>query len=158
MWKITAGRANAYIADFLEGNVVGIGWMEAGDYRSVPSRDQLMELFAHTWPEHTNRQVQVGVGQVWRFLHEVAVGQHVLTYDPASRLYHLGEVRGEPQYEPSRMERLPVTRAVQWTAQVSRDDLSESTLNTLGSILTIYKLSSTAEREILQKSGVRVST
>jgi restriction system protein len=158
MWKITAGRANAYISDFLEGGIVGIGWMEAGDYRSVSSRDELMELFAQTWPEHTNRQVQVGAGQVWRFLHEVAVGQNVLTYDPGSRLYHLGEIRGDPQYEPNRMERLPVTRAVQWVARVSRDDLSEGTRNTLGAILTIFKLSPTAEREILEKAGVRSLT
>jgi restriction system protein len=155
MWKITAGRANAYVAQFLEDSVVAIGWSEAGDYRDVSSREALIDLFANTWPDWTSRQVQVGAGQVWRFLHEVRAGDHVVTYDPGTRLYHVGTVDGSASYEPERMERLPITRRVSWTSAVSRDDLSEPTRNTLGAIMTIFLLSTTAEQEILSKVGLR---
>jgi len=157
MWKITAGRANAYVSQFLDDSVVAIGWSEAGDYRDVRSRDALIELFATTWPEQTSRQIQVGAGQVWRFLHGIHEGDQVVTYDPSSRLYHVGSIQGPPKYEPERMERLPVTRSVQWTSAVSRDDLSESTRNTLGAIMTIFLLSRSAEQEILAKAGIRSS-
>lgn len=157
MWKITAGRANAYVSQFLQDSVVAIGWSEAGDYRSLESRDHLLELFSRTWPEQTSRQIQVGAGQVWRFLHEVRKGDHVVTYDPTTRLYHVGTIEGGPLYEPDRMERLPVVRSVRWTSSVSRDELSESTRNTLGAIMTIFLLSRSAEQEILAKAGIRAA-
>lgn len=153
MWKITAGRANAYVSTFLEDSVVAIGWSEAGDYRECPSKEQLTSLFASVWPEQTSRQIQVGAGQVWRFLHEVREHDDVVTYDPGTRLYHVGKIAGSPQYEPQRMERLPVTRQVHWLATVSRDQLSEPTRNTLGAIMTIFLLSRSAQDEILARSG-----
>lgn len=153
MWKITAGRANTYVSQFLEDSVVAIGWSEAGDYRNVSSREELIQLFSRVWPEWTTRQIQVGAGQVWRFLHEVKEGHSVLTYDPTTRLYHVGVIRGAPSYEPERMERLPVVRRVEWTSSVARDELSEPTRNTLGAIMTIFLLSQTAEEEVLRKSG-----
>lgn len=153
MWKVTAGRSNVYVAQFLEGGLVAIGWSEAGDYRHVPTRAELIGHFASVWPEQTSRQIQVGAGQVWRFLHEISVGDQILTYDPASRLYHVGIVGGDPRFEPQRMERLPVVRSVEWQASVSRDALSEGTRNALGAIMTIFKLSDSAEAEILRLSG-----
>jgi len=158
MWKITAGRANAHVSQFLQDSVVAIGWSEAGDYRNVQSREGLIDLFATTWPEQTTRQLQVGAGQVWRFLHEVQQADEVVTYDPGSRLYHLGIIEGPPSYEPQRMERLPLTRPVRWTSAVSRDELSEPTRNTLGAIMTIFLLSRSAEQEIQSKSGIGASS
>lgn len=157
MWKITAGRANAYVSQFLDDSVVAIGWSEAGDYRDISSREALIQRFATVWPEQTSRQIQVAAGQVWRFLHEVREGDQVVTYDPTTRLYHVGSIQGSPKYEPERMERLPVVRQVSWTSAVSRDDLSESTRNTLGAIMTIFLLSGSAEQEILAKAGIRSS-
>lgn len=153
MWKVTAGRSNTYVAEFLESNLVAIGWSEGGDYTNAATRANLIEQFASVWPEQTTRQIQVGAGQVWRFLHEISIGDKILTYDPASRLYHVGTVAGMPQYKPQIMDRLPVVRAVNWQATVSRDALSERTRNTLGAIMTIFKLSDSAETEVLQLVG-----
>lgn len=157
MWKITAGRSNAYVSQFIEESVVAIGWSDAGDYREVATRQELIELFGRTWPEQTSRQIQVAAGQVWRFLHEVREGDKVVTYDPSTRLYHIGSIAGSPRYEPDRMDRLPVVRQVAWTSSVSRDDLSEPTRNALGAIMTIFLLSESAELEILATSGLQTT-
>lgn len=154
MWKITAGRANAYVSEFLSGNLVAIGWSEAGDYRAVGSREELNTRFSTVWPEQTSRQIQVSAGQVWRFLREMREGDAVVTYDPSTRLYHVGTIGGPPHYDPDRMERLPVSRPVRWLATVGRDDLSEPTRNTLGAIMTIFKLSRSAAEEIRTKAGL----
>ncbi|MEO5641382.1 MAG: restriction endonuclease [Sphingomicrobium sp.] len=148
MWKVTAGRGNAFVADFLNRSVVAIGWSEAGNYVDVPSRAELVDRFTATWPAHTSRQIQVGAGQVWRFLHELQVGDAVITYDPDPRLYHVGRVTGPPEYEPEANDRLPVARKVEWLRAVSRDHLSPSTRNTLGAILTLFKLSEGAAEEV----------
>ena len=154
MWKITAGRGNVFIADFLARDIVAIGWSEAGDYLSIPSRSSLIDHFSSVWPEQTTRQIQVGAGQVWRFLKDVTVGDEVVSYDPDTRLYHVGRIAGESEYHPELLERLPVTRRVTWIGSVSRDELSIGTRNTLGAIMTLFKLSDTAQLEISSLAGL----
>ena len=148
MWKVTAGRGNVFVSDFLSRSIVAIGWSEAGNYVDVPTRTALIARFTATWPEQTTRQIQVGAGQVWRFLREVRVGDDVLTYDPDSRLYHVGRVLGSPEYQPEVNDRLPVVRRVEWLEAVSRDQLSAATKNTLGAILTLFRLSDVAAEEV----------
>jgi restriction system protein len=151
MWKITAGRGNAFVTQFIDENMVAIGWSEAGDYLSLQTREELSRRFSSVWPDQTARQIQVGAGQVFRFLHELSIGDDVLTYDPGSRLYHLGKIVGEASYEPQLLDRLPVRRPVEWLNSVGRDSLTDSTKNSLGAILTIFKLPQSAAEEILAR-------
>lgn len=149
MWKVTAGRANAFVRQFIDDGIVAIGWSEAGDYTKLPSKVALVSHFAKIWPENTRRQTEVGAGQVWRFLNEIEIGDDVLTYDPDERLYHIGKITGKPEYRPESNERQPVIRTTTWVGAVSRDDLSRATRNTLGAIMTIFKLSALATAEIM---------
>jgi len=153
IWKIMAGRGSLYINDFIEGNLIAIGWSEAGDHATVNSKQQLVSRFSQVWPDQTPRQSQVGAGQVWRFLHDIKIKDWVVCYDPASRLYHVGEIAGLPIYQPERLERLPTTRAVRWIGTVPRDELSQTTRNSLGAIMTLFKLSDAAAFEIQKVLG-----
>ena len=156
MWKVTAGRKNISADQFVENDFVAIGWSKAGDFSSVSSKTDLMELFSRVWPEHTDRQNSVGAGQAWRFLNSFDIGDRVVTYNSDTRLYHVGTIAGPPVYRPDVNERLPLQRAVNWEGAVSRDDLSQRSRNTLGAIMTIFKLSDEAETEIEQLlSGAR---
>jgi restriction system protein len=148
MWKITAGRANAFVRRFLDDRIVGIGWVEAGNYTGAKSKADLIKQFAATWPDQTKRQVEVGSAQVWRFLNEVAVGDEVITYDPDERLYHYGKISGKAEFLEDSSEHQRVVRKVDWVSSVSRDDLSKSTRNSLGAILTIFKVPDHAADEI----------
>lgn len=148
MWKITAGRANAFVRRFLDDGVVGIGWVEAGNYTDAKSKADLIKQFAATWPDQTKRQVEVGSAQVWRFLNEVAIGDEVITYDPDERLYHYGKILGKAEFLEETTEHQRVVRKVNWGSFVSRDDLSKSARNSLGAILTIFKVPAQAADEI----------
>ena len=148
MWKITAGRANAFVRRFLDDGVVGIGWVEAGNYTDAKSKADLIKQFSATWPDQTKRQVEVGSAQVWRFLNEVAVGDEVITYDPDERLYHYGKISGKAEFLEESSEHQRVVRRVDWSSFVSRDDLSKSARNSLGAILTIFKVPEQAADEI----------
>lgn len=153
MWKVNAGRRSALAGEFLERSVVAIGWREAGDYTRDQSWGEVYQRVSDAYPDRTDRQKQVSTGQIWRFLREVAVGDDVLTYDPASRLYHLGKVAGEPEYRPNEIELLPVQRKVKWESTVSRDDLSDSAKGKLGAILTLFLLAPSAAGELRKLSG-----
>jgi restriction system protein len=151
MWKIMAGRGSASVNAFVEQSLVAIGWSEAGDHTTARARAELIERFERAYPDNTPRQHQVGASQVWRFLTELRQSDRVVVYDPELRLYHVGEILDVPVYEPARIEGLPVTRSVRWLGQVNRDSLSSPTRNTLGAILTLFKLSDSAEIEIASK-------
>jgi restriction system protein len=107
------------------------------------------------YPDWTDRQAEVGVGQIWRFLREVRPGDAVLTYDPATRLYHLGRIDGEPTYRPDDIPSLPVQRAVTWRTSVSRDDLSPRAKGKLGALLTLFVVEgqTAAELEAIASGG-----
>lgn len=154
MWKVNAGRRSVLAGEFLKRNVVAIGWREAGDYSRARARSEVLQRVVAAYPDHTDQQNHVSAGQIWRFLHDVSVGDAVLTYDPATRLYHVGEISGEPRYAPEEIEVLPVQRAVRWTETVSRDALSHAAKGRLGAILTLFKVApETADEIILLASG-----
>ena len=159
MWKINAGRRSVFAADFIERNVVAIGWREAGDPLAAKSRAAMLELIAATYPDSTDRQNEVGSAQVWRFIHEIQIGDPVTTYDPIERVYHLGAINGAAVYRPGEIEQLPTQRSVRWTSKVSRDALSMSAKGKLGAILTLFKVAPSAviELQALAAGGTRRS-
>ena len=75
-----------------------------------------------------------------RFANEIKQGDKVLTYDPGTRKYLVGEIASDYFFENSSNE-LPHRRKVAWQEkQVARDDLKLATRNGLGSTLTLFKL------------------
>jgi restriction system protein len=148
VWKVNAGRRSALAEDFLNRNVVAIGWREAGDYSRAQSFDEVLNRISEAYPDNSEQQKRVSAGQIWRFLREVSVGDPVMTYDPRSRLYHLGVVTGEPAFAPDQIELLPVQRSVEWQSSVSRDKLSDAARGRLGAILTLFKVAPSAIQEL----------
>lgn len=148
MWKVNAGRRSLLADQFLRRNVVAIGWREAGDYSGDRSRDEVFRRVVNAYPDFTEKQAEVGAFQIWRFLSEVKLGDRVITYDPTTRLYHLGEISGQPQFAPEEIEDLPVSRAVRWQSAVPRDDLSGAARGKLGAILTLFKVAPVTAQEL----------
>ena len=148
MWKVNAGRRSVFASEFLNRNVVAIGWVEAGDYVSCRSKEELFSRVKAAYPDRSDRQNEVGAGQIWRFLRVIRQGDSVLTYDPATRLYHLGRIEGEAKYRPDDIPSLPVQRTVTWHASVSRDDLSQRAKGKLGAILTLFLVEGQTANEL----------
>ena len=61
-------------------------------------------------------------------------------YDPAERLYHIGDISG-PCKPTSESESLTYTRTVKWGKTALRDALSPASKNSLGGIQTIFAVS-----------------
>lgn len=148
MWKVNAGRRSALAQEFLDRNVVSIGWRESGDYSKDASVRAVLERVSTAYPDQTDKQKQVSAGQIWRFLNEIQIGDSIMTYEPGNRLYHLGVVTGGPHFAPDEIEALPVQRAVEWQSSVSRDDLSDAAKGRLGAILTLFKVAELAAAEL----------
>jgi restriction system protein len=85
-------RANfgSYASQFTEHGYVAIGWLEGQDLSALVSREQIYPLYQQAHPKNTSAIV-IGqqVGQIARFLLEIAAGDVVITPDANTELLGL---------------------------------------------------------------------
>ncbi|MDA0525427.1 restriction endonuclease [Methanococcoides alaskense] len=149
MWMVRAGE-NAYlIDDFKNKNYVAIGW-DIGDISKVENKDQVKELVEQTCTYFSKKsQISNAAGQMNRFRFDFKKDDYVISYDPANRIYILGLIRSDYEYN-TEISDYYHTRKVDWVGEVRRDDLSTSTRNSLGAITTIFAINDDAAEEIIE--------
>lgn len=91
---IRAGRGGVYAADWLERGIIGIGWDFGGADITGMNREKIRAAYAAAHPSESKQKVAANVGQIYRFAHCMAQGSTVVMYDPAERLYHIGDISG----------------------------------------------------------------
>ena len=133
---------------FKEKSVVAVGWGEIGSLDQLRSRDAIKASVTGAWPDWLDGRVITSAGQLHRFRNEIQIGDGIVTYDTASRIYLVGEIVGDYKFDPSLVPENPNTRAVRWLGDVDRDRLSVGTRNSLGSSLTLFRLSEDVVAEI----------
>jgi restriction system protein len=128
--------------------IIAIGYRSSTDLGKCKSIDDVRSLHT-TLNSGIKRNVSSDVSQLSKFLFDLVEGVDVVTYDPEARQYLVGTIAGPYEYRPGYLDgRLPHVRAVKWKGRVRRDDLTPDTRNTLGSLLTIYRLSDDAAADI----------
>ena len=137
------------IEDFLKHGVVAIGWGHLGDLSQYANRKEIREALQQNDPDYKPGSGVIHSGVIYRFAHEILVGDNVVTYDPDSRTYHLGEVKSTYRYEPGVVPDKPHIVNVEWRRQINRDSLSLSARNSLGSTVTLFTPSDDAARELM---------
>lgn len=150
LWFVRAGEEGAYAADFRSSNTVGIGWNEVGPVSADTDDDEINRRFELAYPGKKKGARDVWASQVRRYLREIRVGDRVITYDPSERVYLLGRIESDAEWQPERP--LFRCRTVSWTHRVDRDALTESTRNKLGSIATLFKVGDEADAELTQNA------
>lgn len=151
MWMVR-GESGRLYDDFRERGVVAIGWNQiAVDAKPGMTRKELTKLYLAAEPHAKQGRAISGASQVWRFINEIADGDHVITYSPANRTYMLGKVTGAAKYRPEwAEEKMGLARSVEWQAgEINRDDLGTATKNSLGSTLTVFLIPPVAAQDIL---------
>ena len=133
-------RGGVYATSWLERGVIGIGWDFDGADIAAMNREQIRAAYGQAHPGDSKGKVAAGVGQVYRFAHDMTTGSTVVMYDPESRLYHLGVITG-PCVAVCDMDGVTYTRDVTWGETAPRDVLSPSSKNSLGGIQTIFAVS-----------------
>lgn len=147
-WMVRAGEGGYLIDDFKSHSVVAIGWAELGDLSTISSKDELRQRIDRTYPEAVDRSRAVSANTVWKFLKEFKAGDIVMSYNPTTRMYLVGEISGPCRYDAALLEDYTNIRPVKWTGSVSRDDLSINARNSLGAIQTLFTVPSDVWEEI----------
>ncbi|MFT3778884.1 MAG: restriction endonuclease [Ottowia sp.] len=149
MWMVRAGRGGQLVDDFRSESVVGIGWVKLGDMAALKSRADFTHAVVQAYPGDKAGQQASSAGQTYRFVKEIAVGDHVLTYDPSERTYLVGEVTSTYEWRPQGLSDHPNIRRVNWLGQISRDVLSVAARNSLGAISTLFLVPPAVAAEVL---------
>ncbi len=151
-YLIRAGRHGVFSDEWLEQSIVTIGF-EASDIEVVSkTRKQISAAYAKAHPSLTPQKVASHAGMLYRFANEMQKGSTVVTYDPSTRLYHIGDVMGDcmPASEALLDNGECFVRTVSWKHEVSRDLLDKSTKNRLGSIATLFSISTSVLNDLLK--------
>jgi restriction system protein len=136
---VRAGEGGYLVDEFQERSCVAVGWERVGDLTSVTSLAEVRAAVAKAFPEAKPGNVIITGSTLHKFRSVVRISDHVVTYDPGKREYLLGTVTSDYRYEPGSFEHHPHLRDVSWTGRISRDALSPSSKNTLGSPVTIFE-------------------
>ncbi|MBP7260266.1 MAG: restriction endonuclease [Bacteroidia bacterium] len=132
-----------YAPQFMKGGYVAIGWLDKTNLAAVKTRDELYPLYKSSYPADSNIVTGQQVGQISRFLHELKLGDYVLTQSVNSDHFHYGLVTGEYYYEYNSKDGCPFPhrKKVKWIKEIARNQFSVPFQNTIRSSLTIFYVS-----------------
>ncbi|KGR83642.1 restriction endonuclease [Lysinibacillus boronitolerans] len=141
-WMVRAGDHNELIETWLNNNIASVGWPAIGNPKEYATKKDLISVANQVYEERKPSTRQSQMSQVWRFINEIKIGDRILSYSKEKREYIIGTVEqehfhntaiGNPDY-PNHIK-------VKWEdKRISRDSLSQAAKNTLGSILTIFRV------------------
>lgn len=149
MWMVRAGESAFLFNEFQKKNIVAIGWNKIGDLSKLSRPEEIKQIMKEKFPEYKLGKLNISAGQVGRFRFNFKKGDTVITYNPEERVYLVGEILSNYEYNTELLEYFHIRR-VKWLGKVSRDKLSTPTKNTLGAISTVFELSEDAQEEIIK--------
>ena len=100
LWGIHAGKTGDADSLFLKRNFVALGWLEMGDVSKLPpDREAFYKKVRATYPDWKGGKIINAGGQLYRFTHEMKVGDLVIYPSKRDRQIHIGEIAGPFQYQ-----------------------------------------------------------
>lgn len=121
---------------------VCIGWSNLGDLSDIDSKEQLSELYEANYDKN-NRGRGQDVGQIWRFIHDMKVGDYVIFAE--NSVFHIGRIESDYCYDTTERESqdsdYKSNRKVKWLKKnISRNVLSTDLHNSLKTAMSIWTL------------------
>ena len=80
---VRAGRKNYLFDDFIESDLIAIGWNDLGDLSKITSLSELKKRLSLTYPEYKEQAVHMNAGQINRFVREIKKGDYAVSYNSA---------------------------------------------------------------------------
>lgn len=97
MWGIHTKDDNL----FLHQDVIAIGWKDMGDLSLIQAdRDAFKEKYTEVYPDAKKGSIANGAGMLYRFTHEVEIGDYVVFPSKIDRQINIGVVEGGYEYYP----------------------------------------------------------
>ena len=119
-----------------------------------PSCDEFKEQFLKTYPNGKKGAVATSAGMLFRFVHEVQIGDYIVFPSKSDRKINLGVIEG-PYYHDDQPAIYPNRRKVRWLKLLPRTTFSQGALYEVGSALTFFQVRNYADEYIHAINGSR---
>ncbi|MBQ8279128.1 MAG: AAA family ATPase [Roseburia sp.] len=125
-----------------ENSHVCIGWSLLGDLTSIEDKDALTKLYDEHF-EKNNRGRGQDIGQIWRFINDIKVGDYIIFAE--NSVFHIGRIESEYYFDeteyPDQSPDYKNRRKVRWLKKnISRAVLSSNLHNSLKTAMSIWTL------------------
>lgn len=138
---------------FIKNKCVALGFAPDTDFTGK-NKQFIQKILLEKYPEKESA-ISIWTSYFEKFISGMKKGDYVLTYDPESREYLLGIITSDYHHERLKQfvynEQLWAhVRYVEWEKKrISRDSLSRSTKNSLGSTLSVFEVQAEQAEEII---------
>lgn len=130
---------------FLKDGKIAIGWKEIGDLSAIPAtRDDFKAKYMQVFPDAKKGSIPTSVGMLYRFCHEIQIGDYVVYPSKSDRMINIGEVTGGYTYVSDAHEYVQ-QRDVKWLKHIPRTSFSQGALYEIGSAMTLFAVKNYAE-------------
>ncbi|MBA7560163.1 hypothetical protein ES708_01784 [subsurface metagenome] len=154
IWGIHAGKTGDADTLFLKGGFIALGWPKMGDLGALKAdREEFKKKVAKVYPASKPGAIPTYAGELFRFIHEMKVGDIVAYPSKRDRKIHLGHVDGSYKYDPSKEESYPNLRPVKWLKAIPRTQFSQGALYEIGSALSLFQVRNYAGEFIAALEG-----
>ena len=125
---------------FLSKNVIAIGWKEFGDCSKLePTREAYKNHYIKVYPDSKKGAIATSAGMLYRFVHEMRIGDYVVYPSKTDRKINIGVVESDFIYNPTAALYVQ-QRKVKWLKHLPRTAFSQGALYELGSALSFFLL------------------
>lgn len=125
---------------FLTENRIALGWSDFGDLSLVnATREAFKEKYVQTYPNAKKGAIATSSGMLFRFIHELKVGDYIVFPSKSDRMINIGIVDGEYIYAPNSGEYVQ-QRAVKWLKRLPRTVFSQGALYEIGSAMSLFAI------------------
>lgn len=131
----------------IEQNYIGIGWSELGDLSKLPpNRDAFKAALKANQPNATDASVRAQSSPLFRFTHEMQIGDYVIYPSKTDRMIYVGIIQSDYEYQSNlEDDEYKNRRKIEWITPngIPRNSFSQATLNELGAFISIFQLNLT---------------
>jgi restriction system protein len=154
LWGMHAGRTGDADRLFLKRNFIAIGWAKMGDLSVLkPNREAFKAKAVEVYPDVKPGAIPTNARQMFRFVHEMRVGDIVIYPSKNDRQVHLGRIEGSYQYNPKPEPGYPNLRPVKWLRSIPRTKFTQGALYEIGSAMSLFQVKNYASEFIAALEG-----
>jgi restriction system protein len=156
LWQVRAGKGGAQSTIAYDHNVVTIGWNELPDLSKFEDKRQLTEYYLRTYSNQKPKSAQVGIGQIWNFVHDIKKGDLVALPLPSESSIAIGEIVGNYEYREIAQE-IKHIRKVRWLSKLPRSSFDSDILFSFGAIQTVCRIKRNDAENRVRKMAHRLT-
>ena len=161
VWVIRAGRMGENEEFALNEGVYSIGFSLDQSVTDFANREALRDFIQETQSPDSINRAAAYASQLWRFAHELKVGEMIVLPRKRPKVVAVGRIVGDYVYNPDKSQApLPHTRKVEWLVEdVPRAIFDQDLKNSFTSQLTVSQVrKDNAEARIQHVANVYLGT